>query len=169
MNLTRLAADEIDIGDESSYSEYLMFLESYINSVERLIEVIKALKCKLKTDNLEDFFGPLKPYIETYKPKQAAIFLKTSHAFCNCCELYVPSHPCVWVRNNSELFDTEIVFYYRLLKHFGGLIRCNVSPYPVAELYVGEDTPLSGQTNREKLKLLSSIVKHYEYICKYLM
>ena len=168
MYLTHLAADETDIGDENSHNEYSTFLESYINSVERLIEVIKALKCKLRTDNLEDFFEPLRPYIEMYKPKQAAI-LKTSHAFCNCCELYVPSHFCVWVQNNPELFDTEIAFYYRLLKYFSGLIRCNVSPYQVDELYVGEDTPLSGQTNREKLKLLSSVVRHYEHICQNLM
>lgn len=168
MYLTLLAADETDIGEESSYSEYSAFLETHINSVERLIEVVKALKCKLKTDNLEDFFEPLRPYIETYKPKQSVV-LKTSHAFCDCCELYVPSHLCVWVRNNPELFETEVVFYYRLLKHFGGLIRCDISPYPVEELYVGEDTPLSGQTNREKLKLLSSVVRHYEHICKYLM
>jgi hypothetical protein len=175
MYLTRLAADETDIGDEYSYNEYLAFLESHIRDhdasekgVDRLIEIIKALKCKLKTNNLEDFFEPLRPYIEMYKPKLSVI-LKTSHAFCDCCELYVPSHLCVWVQNNSELFDTEIVFYYRLQKHFGGLIRCDVSPYPIDELYIGEDIPLSGQTNREKLKLLSSVVRHYEYICKYLL
>ncbi|UUT40438.1 hypothetical protein [carnivorous sponge associated iridovirus] len=168
MYLTRLATDEIDIGDERSLAEYSTFLASHINSMDRLIEVIRNLKCKLKTDNLEGFFEPLRPYIETYKPKQSVI-LKTSHAFCDCCELYVPSHLCVWVRNNSELFETEIAFYDRLLRHFGSLIKADVSPYPVDELYIGEDTPLSGQTNREKLKLLSSVVRHYEYICKYLM
>jgi hypothetical protein len=161
--LTHLASDEIDVGDE-----YSMFLASYINSVEKLIDVIRSLKCKLKTDNIEEFFEPLRPYIEMYKPKQGS-FLKTSHAFCDCCELYIPSHLCVWVKNNPELFETEISFYYRLLKHFGTLIKSDVSPYPVDELYIGEDTPLSGQTNREKLKLLSSVIKHYDYICDYLM
>lgn len=162
MYLTRLAADEIDVDQEND--KYSAFLESHVNSIDQLIEIIKALKCKLKTDNIEDFFEPLRPYIEKYKPKHSTI-LKTSHAFCECCELYTPSHLCVWVRNNPELFETEIVFYYRLFKHFGSLIRCDVSPYPVDELHVGEDTPLSGQTNREKLKLLSSVVRHYEYIC----
>ena len=163
MYLSRLASDETD--DMNEYSD---FLTTYISSVKDLIEVITALKCKLHTDNLEDFFEPLRPYIETYKPKQS-VMLKTSHAFCNCCELYVPSHLCVWVRNNPELFETEIAFYYRFLKHFSGLIMSDVSPYPADELYVGDDTPLSGQTNREKLKLLSSVVKHYEYICDYII
>lgn len=167
MYLTRLAADETDIADAYSFNEYASFLASHINTTDRLIEVIRALKCKLKTDDLEDYFEPLRPYIETYKPKQSAI-LKTSHAFCDCCELYVPSHLCVWVQNNPELYETEIAFYYRLLRYFGSLIKADVSAYPVDELYVGDDTPLSGQTNREKLKLLSSVVKHYQYICKYL-
>lgn len=168
MYLTRLASDVTDVGDERSLNEYAAFLSSYVNTTDRLIEVIRVLKCKLKTDNLEDFFEPLRSYIETYKPKQSFI-LKTSHAFCDCCELYAPSHLCVWVRNNPELFETEIAFYYRLLRYFGSLIKSDASVYPLEELYVGEDTPLSGQTNREKLKLLSSVVKHYEYICKYLM
>ena len=102
MYLASLAADETDIGDEHSFNEYSAFLESHINSVERLIEVIKALKCKLKTDNLEDFFEPLRPYIETYKPKHTVI-LKTSHAFCDCCELYVPSHLCVWAQSATPM------------------------------------------------------------------
>jgi len=164
MYLTHLADDEIDIAETRSLGEYSTFLASYVNTIDRLVEVIRALKCKLKTENLEDFFEPLRPYIETYKPKQTTI-LKTSHAFCDCCELYVPSHLCVWVKYNPELFETEIAFFYRLMRYFGRLIKCDTTPYPVDELYVGEDTPLSGQTNREKLKLLASIVKHYKYIC----
>lgn len=167
MYLSRLGSDSININDES-LQEYLSFLSTYINTNDGLIEVIKTLKCKLMTDNIEDFFEPLRPYIETYKPKQSTI-LKTSHVFCDCCELYMCSHLSVWVQNNQELFDTEIVFYYRLFKYFGSLIKSDVSSYPVDELYVGEDTPLSGQTNREKLKILSSVVKHYEYICRYLI
>lgn len=167
MYLTRLASDETEV-DECSLNEYTAFLAAHVNSTDSLIDVIRALKCKLKTDNLEDFFEPLRPYIETYKPKQSAI-LKTSHAFCDCCELYVPSHLCVWVQNNPELFETEINFFYRLLSYFDSLIKSDMSVYPVDELYVGEDTPLSGQTSREKLKLLASVVKHYDYICKYLM
>ena len=58
MYLTRLATDEIDIGDERSLAEYSTFLASHINSMDRLIEVIRNLKCKLKTDNLEGFFEP---------------------------------------------------------------------------------------------------------------
>jgi len=170
MYLTRLAADEIYICSESTNesTEYVSFLATYVNTTDRLIEVVKALKCKLKTDNIEDYFEPLRPYIETYKPKQSAI-LKTSHAFCDCCELYVPSHLCVWVQNNPELFETEVAFFYRLFKYFGSLIKQDVSVYTLNDFYVGEDTPLSGQTNREKVKLLSSVVKHYDYICRYLM
>jgi hypothetical protein len=167
MYLSRLASDDVNMNDEYSQVEYSSFLMSYINTTDRLIEVIKVLKCRLNFNNIEDFFEPLRNYIETYKPKQSAI-LKTSHAFCEC-ELYTPSFLCVWVRNNPELFETEINFYHRLFKYFGGLIKHDVAAYPTDELYVGDDTPLSGQTNREKLKLLSSVVKHYEYICKYLM
>lgn len=168
MYLTKLGCDEVDLGEEDSSNQYVSFLATYITSLDNLIEIIKILKCKLKTENLEDFFEPLTPYFEMYKPKLSSI-LKTSHAFCDCCELYTPSHLCVWVQKNSELFDTEIIFYYRLLKHFGNLIKSDVAVYPLDEFYLGEDTPLSGQTNREKLKLMGSIVKHYDYICKYLI
>jgi hypothetical protein len=163
MYLTRLAADETVVDDE-----YSSFLTSYIRNTNNLVEVIKALKCKLHTNNLEDYFEPLRYYIELFKPKQSLI-LKTSHVFCDCCELYIPSFLCVWVRNNTELFDTEVMFYYRFLRYFKELIKLDVTTYPVDELYLGEDTPLSGQTNREKLKLLASIIKHYDYICKYLL
>jgi hypothetical protein len=163
MYLIRLASDETD-----DVSEYTQFLEMHIKSIEQLVEVVKALKCKLRTDNLEDYFEPLRPYIETYKPKQS-ILLKTSHVFCECCELYVPSHLCVWIQKNPELFETDVAFFYRLFGYFGNLIKQDVSVYPLDDLYIGEDTPLSGQTNREKLKLLSSVVKHYEYILNFIL
>ncbi len=158
MYLTRLAADETEVDER-----YISFLESYITTADSLIKVIKVLKCKLQTDNLEDYFEPLRSYISQYTVKRSTV-LKTSHVFCECCDLYTPSFLGVWVRNNPELFDTEVNFYYRFMKHFGTLIKSDAAAYPLEELYVSEDTPLSGQTNREKLKLLSSVVKYYEYI-----
>ena len=168
MYLIRLASDKCDLRDEYSLNEYITFLATYVTSVDNLIEVIKSLKCKLTTDNLYDFFEPLTPYIETYKPKQSTI-LKTSHAFCNKCELYIPSHLRVWSKNNPELFSTEIAFFHSLLTYFKTLIKADTATYPLDDLINGEDTPLSGQTNREKLKLIASVVKYYDVICEHLL
>jgi hypothetical protein len=163
MFLERLAADEIDVSDE-----YSSLIASHITNPETLLEVIKALKCKLDTNNLNDFFEPLTEFFEEYNLKKSTI-LKTSHVFCNCCELYVPSYLCAWVSNNPELFETEVAFFYKLFTYFGSLIKSDVANYPIVDLFDNIDIPLSGQTDREKLKLLASVVKHYDYICKNLL
>jgi hypothetical protein len=169
MYLSRLASDEINMSSEESQNEYALFLESYVNSQETLVEVIKNLKCKMSVENLEDFFEPLSDYVKMYKPKQSTI-LKTSHVFCDdCCDLYIPSFLCVWVRNNPELFDTEIHFFNRLFEYFDTQIKPDVTTYPEDDFYSGDDTPISGQSNREKLKVLASVVKHHDYIIKYLL
>ncbi len=164
----RLANDEIELNDREAIKEYVSFLDTHITSLVGLVDFIKTLKCKLKTDDLESFFEPLKPFVKMFKPKQSTILL-TSHAFCTCCELYIPSHLSVWVYHNVELFETEIVFYFRLFQHFGSLIKTDVPSYTVEEFLTGEDAPLSGQTKRERLRILSSVVKHYEYICDTLL
>jgi hypothetical protein len=168
MYLMRLANDEIELNDRNAINEYVSFLDIHITSLDILVDFVKTLKCKLKTDNLESFFEPLKPFIKRFKPKQSTI-LSTSHAFCECCELYIPSHLSMWVHHNVELFETEIVFYFRLFQHFGSLIKADVPSYPVEEFLVGEDTPISGQTERERMRILSSVVKHYEYICNIIL
>lgn len=171
MSLDKLADDTLDIQDEQSYNNYVIFLDSFINSKETLIEVIKALKCKLNTDNLENFFRPLLSYINRYKLSQTLLF-HTSHAFCDNdkCTLYTPSHLRYWIQNNSELFDTEIAFYARLIGLCGRLIKPDISCYDINE-FNGEDIPIlnssgeiSEQNTNEKLKIIASLVKHYDII-----
>lgn len=157
MYLTRLAADEAEANEE--YSNHL----AKISSSEDLMDVIKALKCKLVTDDYEAYFEPLREYVKKFGVKYSNV-LKSSHVFCDSCDLYVPSFLCVWERNNRELFDTEVYFFHRFFTYFKDLIKPDVNTYPESELYNGDDEPLSGQTKHEKLKLLASVIKYYDRI-----
>jgi hypothetical protein len=162
--LKNLASDEIDT---YNIDQYTLFLETYITSFEKLIDVINALKSKIKTDNIDShFFEPLMPYIQKYNPKVSHV-IKTSHVFCENCDLYIPSLPCTWVKNNIVLFETEVLFFDLFISYFK-LINDTPS-YKVDELYADNHMPISGQTNKEKLKILNTIVKFYKYIDQHLI
>jgi hypothetical protein len=163
MHLNDLAASDTTPGPE--YSE---FLESFVKDQDDLLTVIKILKCRFVFDDIDDYFEPLKPFLEKLNLRKISKILKTSHVFCNSmnCDLYTPSFLCTWARNNPELFETEIVFFLKFLNYFKDDLEMDVSSYPMSEIFTGEDVPLSGQTVKEKLKVLNSVLKHYDCIAK---
>jgi hypothetical protein len=163
MHLDDLATDDVTPGQE--YSD---FLESFVKDQEDLLTVIKILKCRFTFYDIEDYFEKLKPHMERLKLGKVSKILKTSHVFCNSinCDLYTPSFLCNWTRNNPELFETEIVFFTKFLNYFTDFLEMDVSAYPISELYTGEDVPVSGQTVKERLKVLNSVLKHYDCIAR---
>lgn len=160
MCLLRLASDEIKGNDP----ELGKMMETHITDFKRLLEVVNALKSKLVVDDLNLYFEVLKPFIEKFKPTYSQI-LKLSHIFCNKCDIYIPSLLKLWAKNNPELFSTEIYFYHRFFTYFHDLkLKNDIPLYSIEDFYCGEDLPLSGQTSKEKLKLLNSVIKHYDFI-----
>jgi hypothetical protein len=160
--------DDLAISDTKPGSEYSDFLESFVKDQDDLLTVIKILKCRFAFDDIDDYFEKLKPYVEKFNLRKLSKFLKTSHVFCNSvkCDLYTPSFLCTWVRNNPELFETEIVFFLKFLNYFKDDLETDVGSYPISEIFTGEDVPISGQTVKEKLKVLNSVLKHYDFISK---
>jgi hypothetical protein len=161
--LKNLAFDNEDTYNIDSYTA---FLANYVTSFEKLIDVIAALKLKINMENIETyFFEPLLPYITKYNPKVSHV-IKTSHVFCEECDLYIPSLPCTWVQNNQVLFETEVLFFDLFISYFN--LTNDALSYKIEELYSNNNIPLSGQTNKEKLKVLNTIVKYYKYIVQFL-
>lgn len=155
--LMKLAADE-------NVEEFDQFLKSYVVDSDSLLNVLEALKSKLVTDNIEELFQHLIPYFEKYNPSIEQL-LKLSHVACTSCDIYKPSSVYHWVENNPELFETDVVFFYRLFKFFN--IKNTYISYPSKQLFTFEEhypMSLSDQTVKEKLKVFNTIIKHYDKI-----
>ena len=157
--LNKLASDQIN-SDET----FVNFLNMYINTKETLIELLDALRSKLKLENIDEYFEKMKFYFESYQIKRSDV-LKISHVFCNC-GIYTESSLCYWVQNNSELFETDVFFFnslFSFIDRSGINIDNDVSSYPIDKLYQYDEI-LDKQTDDEKLKLLNTVVTNYNYL-----
>lgn len=145
--------------DETTVDDFVQFLKSHTIDKEAMIEIVYALKCKLDLKNIDEYFNSLIPYMPSMKLTRTHI-LKTSHVFCEKCDFFVQSSLCNWVKNNPELFETEIYFFHRFLSFMKTLIKNDLSFYPLSAFDENEP-PTSSQTNDEKIKILNTIVHHY--------
>lgn len=156
--LMELAADE-------NVEGFGAFLKSYVVDSQTLLNVLEALKSKLHTDDLEErFFQYLVPYFKKHILSIEQL-LKLSHVVCTNCDIYKPSSVYHWVKKNPELFETDVVFFYRLFKFFN--IKNTYLSYPSKHLFVFEEhypMSLSDQTTKEKLKVFNTIIKHFDKI-----
>jgi hypothetical protein len=156
--LIKLAADE-------NVEGFKPFLKSYVVDTQTLLDVVEALKSKLHTDTLEThFFKYLVPYFKKHNPSIEQL-LKLSHVVCANCDIYKPASVYHWVENNPELFETDVVFFYRLFKFFD--IKNTYLAYPSKHLLIFEERyPMSrsDQTTKEKLKVFNTIIKHFDKI-----
>jgi len=155
--LKRLSADEI-------VEDFDDFLHTFVVDLETLLRVVEALKCKLNTDTLEaTFFQPLIPFVDKHKPSVMHL-LRLSHVVCTDCNIYKPSNPSNWIKNNPELFETDVSFFHRFLTFFK--IKNDASAYPIKYLYDNADTfyPISDQTSKEKLKSFNTVIKYYQHL-----
>lgn len=157
--LTPLAYDSL------SSDDFRLKIHSFIESKDSLLAIISALKHKIDTHNLDEYFIELKPYITKYNIKISDI-LSTSHVLCDCCDLYTISNLSCWVKNNEELFDSEVFFYYIFLAFFGSNIKHDITSYKRDFFYI-DSGPISGQTNEERLKILYTVIQNYCYINSY--
>ena len=151
------------VANDENVENFDKFLESYVTNDETLLNVFEALKCKLYTENLEeDFIRHIVPYVEKYPPSVTKI-LELSHVACTNCDIYKPSLLYNWIKNNQELFETDVPYFSRLFKYFN--IKNTYPSYPIKRIYVfEEDYPmsLSDQTLKEKLKSLNTIIKYFD-------
>ncbi|ATE87169.1 hypothetical protein [Shrimp hemocyte iridescent virus] len=162
MNLFKIGNDECSIEDFNN------FIQTYIENKQTCLDVIKSLKHKFNLDDIEFYFECLKPFMEMFGLKLSEIYKFSSHMFCRNCALYKPSSLHMWIYRNSELFEMEIPFYYKFVNYFSKEIKSDVSAYPSEDILFGEDKLYPGQVNKEKLKILNFIVKHYDFILEML-
>lgn len=154
----KLASDEL--GSE----DFDQFLKNNVINKKTLLEIIFSLKCKLELKNIHSYFNLIKPFLISCKLKRSEI-LETSHIFCEKCNFYVESQLCDWITNNSELFETEIYFFYCFFSFFNkdSIIELDLISYPFESFStLSSQTINKKQTPKEKLKLLNTIVVHYE-------
>ena len=142
-------------------NEFNDFLKLYVVNTEALLNIIEALKCKLFTDDLDQYFELLRPYVETHKPKTVQL-LKLSHVICTNCDIYKPSTPSNWIKNNPELFETDVSFLYYFMEYFD--LKNDASSFPLKDVFDDDPYPVSEQTLKEKLKTFNTIVKHYKHL-----
>lgn len=158
--LNKLATDQIKSDDD-----FVKFLNIHINTKETLIQVIDSLRLKLNLENIHLYFEKMKIYFELYKIKRSDI-LKISHVFCNC-GIYTESPLHQWVQKNHELFETDVFFFYNLFSFIdasGINIDNDISSYTIDKLYQRDEVLDCKQTDDEKLKLLNTVVTHYNYL-----
>lgn len=160
--LNKLANDQTNSDDK-----FAEFLNMYINTKEALIELIDALKSKLRLENIDEYFEKMKTCIEFYEVKRSDV-LKTSHVFCNC-GIYTEAPLRLWVQKNPELFETDVSFFdsfFLFCERSGINIENDVEIYSLDTLlYQDDDSDThEEQTFDEKMKLLNTIVSNYIYI-----
>lgn len=153
--LKKLAADQTTVDD------FAQFLKSSEINKEAILEIINALKCKLEVENMTEYFRLLK--LENKKLKRSEI-LNLSHVVCKNCDFYKQSSLCDWKKNNPELFETEVYFFYNFFKFFDDkTIENDLDSYPLKNFLIREKVK-EDQTIDEKIKLLNTIIKNYEYL-----
>jgi len=61
--------------------------------------------------------------------------LSISHIFCNRCRLglYIPSRVEHWVQNNTDFFDTDLYFFYKLFNEYPSIVK-DIEPYAIEEM-----------------------------------
>lgn len=148
--------------NQMSSDDLAQHMSGHVTSLSALLDVVDAMRGQFEVGHFE----ALRPFMDEFKPS-ASQLLKLSHVFCDDCNLYVPSRPVDWLENNPEFFETDVYFFYQLFKTFPGIAR-DVASYPVTEFYSADRTPISGQTTREMLKVLFTMVNHYEYVMAHL-
>jgi len=150
------------VGDElNNIDKYKDFILNNVKSQSDLLEVIKNLIHKYNCKNINDYLLFLAPYIEQYKITKSLIF-KLSHIFCTFCVFYKPAPLCTWKKENPELFETEIYFFYNFFILFPK-IKKDVPSYSLEEIYRLKKPIVSEQSTKEKLKILNSLTKYYKH------
>lgn len=154
-----------DESTEPSSKEFVRYVAmAVINEEEKaLIDILKTLM--VVQDRCDELLPLLEPLFIVFNPKLSSI-LKLSHAFCEDeCDLYIPSNIGAWVVNNLEMFDSEIPFFVSVLNSFEKYIAVDCSFYSKnAFLEPDDESRVSGQTEKEKLKQLYTVVKYADLI-----
>lgn len=141
------------------------YFEQHIDHLNSLLEVIDAIKSKTRSHEDDALFDALEPFIHRFKPTTSQI-LNLSHVFCLDCDLYVPSYPHCWIKNNSELWETDVYFFHLFFERFTSMVTMDVNCYALESLYTFEEKGLPRQSRHQKLKLLWTMVKNYKFIVK---
>ena len=130
-----------------------------ISNKEELMRVIEEEMCNMTFDvsGLDFFF-------QTYSCSVSEI-LSISHIFCNRCrkDLYIPSRVEDWVQNNSDFFDTDLYFFYKLFKQYPAIVR-DIEPYLIEEKKVSD--PITDSNATIKIHQPSVDIKNKEVIEK---
>jgi hypothetical protein len=71
-----------------------------------------------------------------------------------------------WVKENPELFDTEVFVFDKFFRKFTSLKK-NISVYPLESLFATNTLPVYEQSKNEKLKILNTIIIYYDCINRY--
>lgn len=139
---------------------------STIVDKKSLLHVLKIILNSFNSVYLDEYIDMLVFYVDQYKLSKKDI-LKLSHVFCNSCTLYKPSLLCTWVKENQELFDTEVFIFNKFFRKFTSLKK-DVSIYPLEELFITERLPMVfEQSKKEKLKILNTVISYYDFIITY--
>lgn len=156
-------------GDETDVTDFAQFLESHVINKEAIIKIINALECKFDLQNIEQYFNLLAPHVGVCELTRSEV-LKTSHVFCEKCDLFKQSSLGDWVKNNPELFETEVYFlhqFFSFMKRNKIHIENDLSLYQIETGNVKELKTVdknNTQSIEEKMKILNTIVHNYLYL-----
>jgi len=159
MDLIQLSREDL------SLEEYKELLAKCVTSKDLFLRVIETIMhSSFYHDDIDQRICLLAPYFEKYKMRKSTI-LKTSHVFCKTCSFYKPSALLTWAMDNKELFETEVVFYYKLFAAFPSIIK-DVPTFPLQDMYELNTQPVFEQNKKERLKMLNSVVTFFLYYPK---
>jgi hypothetical protein len=142
-------------------------IDSIVVDKKSLLCVLRCVLNSFDSNNLDKYIDMLIPHVDRYSLSKKEI-LQLSHVFCKSCSLYKPSMLCTWVKENPELFDTEIFVFDKFFRKFISLKK-DISVYPLEDFFVKDRLPVYEQSKSEKLKILNTLVVYYEYINSYQM
>lgn len=129
-----------------------MTLRDYYNKIKTVIEH------GIFDQNIDKVIIIIKSMRKKHGRIPLSIILECSHVFCkNNCDLYTPCHVDEWIKVNSELYDSEILFFRDILDECIDDILIDVIPYTDDEINTYNHVFTVNHT--DKLRQLYTIVK----------
>lgn len=128
-----------------------MTLRDYYNKIKNVIER------GIFNQNIDKVIIIIKSMRKKYGPIPLSVILECSHVFCkNKCNLYTPCQIGEWMKVNSELYDSEILFFRDILDECIDDILIDVIPYTDDEVNTYN---VSTGDHTDKLRQLYTIIK----------
>lgn len=143
---------ELAMDNNIPLGEIKTFFKRFITNEHNFFEVIDNLKHKLDMNNMNDILVLLRPFVLQYKPTTEKLLSTLHHLSCTKCNFQIqPTTLYNWIKNNKEVFDTELYFFHLFFSQFN----------PVDNIGFIDLSYVTDGTAREEYRLVNTLIVQY--------